>query len=335
MRVENRTGMLSGVADTEVEDAESEVNERVDRGADEVVELELVLMLVLVDPLLDVVSESFAVSDLLSDVNDDDNDDDDDDVDVDVDVAESLVDEVAACESLELEGAMTVMVTTPETELSVARSEPINSAIDVLIGYSIDNVPICCSDIGERLLNVKVEVTESVGDGDVAEVGLVELLLSDDDNDVDAVLVVRLDSVERGVEVVGEEVVDASVDVIVDDGELFVKLEVCVLDVKDDDGVVELLELDVVKPPNQALKLGVADKELDKLTVVDGDVTRESVVDGAKSKLLEWSSDNDAVVNVELLLVVEAGENSQSAEVDESSVLEVLVLRVLEIGVLD
>ncbi|KAJ2051645.1 hypothetical protein GGI08_005218, partial [Coemansia sp. S2] len=266
-------------------------------------------MLVLVDPLLDVVSESFAVSDLLSDVNDDDNDDDDDDVDVDV--AESLVDEVAACESLELEGAMTVMVTTPETELSVARSEPINSAIDVLIGYSIDNVPICCSDIGERLLNVKVEVTESVGDGDVAEVGLVELLLSDDDNDVDAVLVVRLDSVERGVEVVGEEVVDASVDVIVDDGELFVKLE---LDVKDDDGVVELLELDVVKPPNQALKLGVADKELDKLTVVDGDVTRESVVDGAKSKLLEWSSDNDAVVNVELLLVVEAGENSQSAE---------------------
>ncbi|KAJ2035573.1 hypothetical protein H4S03_004220 [Coemansia sp. S3946] len=322
--------MLSGVADTEVEDAESEVNERVDRGADEVVELELVLMLVLVDPLLDVVSESFAVSDLLSDVNDDDNDDDDDDVDVDV--AESLVDEVAACESLELEGAMTVMVTTPETELSVARSEPINSAIDVLIGYSIDNVPICCSDIGERLLNVKVEVTESVGDGDVAEVGLVELLLSDDDNDVDAVLVVRLDSVERGVEVVGEEVVDASVDVIVDDGELFVKLE---LDVKDDDGVVELLELDVVKPPNQALKLGVADKELDKLTVVDGDVTRESVVDGAKSKLLEWSSDNDAVVNVELLLVVEAGENSQSAEVDESSVLEVLVLRVLEIGVLD
>ncbi|KAJ2014482.1 hypothetical protein GGF41_007694 [Coemansia sp. RSA 2531] len=219
--------MLSGVADTEVEDAESEVNERVDRGADEVVELELVLMLVLVDPLLDVVSESFAVSDLLSDVNDDDNDDDDDDVDVDV--AESLVDEVAACESLELEGAMTVMVTTPETELSVARSEPINSAIDVLIGYSIDNVPICCSDIGERLLNVKVEVTESVGDGDVAEVGLVELLLSDDDNDVDAVLVVRLDSVERGVEVVGEEVVDASVDVIVDDGELFVKLEVCVV----------------------------------------------------------------------------------------------------------
>ncbi|KAJ2106755.1 hypothetical protein IW146_007635 [Coemansia sp. RSA 922] len=188
-------------------------------------------MLVLVDPLLDVVSESFAVSDLLTDV------------DVDVDVAESLVDEVAACESLELEGAMTVMVTTPEAELSVARSEPINSAIDVLIG--------------------------------------------------------------------------------------------CELDVKDDDSIVELLELDVVKPPNQALKLGVADKELDKLTVVDGDVTRESVEDGAKSKLLEWLSDNDAVVDVELLLVVEAGENSQSAEVDESSVLEALVLRVLEIGVLD
>ncbi|KAJ2039264.1 hypothetical protein H4S04_008158, partial [Coemansia sp. S16] len=240
-------------------------------------------MLVLVDPLLDVVSESFAVSDLLTDV------------DVDVDVAESLVDEVAACESLELEGAMTVMVTTPEAELSVARSEPINSAIDVLIGYSIDN---------------------SVGDGDVAEVGLVELLLSDDDNDVDAVLVVRLDSVEREVKVVGEEVVDASVDDIVNDGVLFVKLE---LDVKDDDSIVELLELDVVKPPNQALKLGVADKELDKLTVVDGDVTRESVEDGAKSKLLEWLSDNDAVVDVELLLVVEAGENSQSAEVDESS----------------
>ncbi|KAJ2330583.1 hypothetical protein GGH92_009495, partial [Coemansia sp. RSA 2673] len=276
-----------------VEDAESEVNERVDWGADKVVELEL--MLVLVDPLLDVVSESFAVSDLLTDV------------DVDVDVAESLVDEVAACESLELEGAMTVMVTTPEAELSVARSEPINSAIDVLIGYSIDN---------------------SVGDGDVAEVGLVELLLSDDDNDVDAVLVVRLDSVEREVKVVGEEVVDASVDDISVEGR-------CELDVKDDDSIVELLELDVVKPPNQALKLGVADKELDKLTVVDGDVTRESVEDGAKSKLLEWLSDNDAVVDVELLLVVEAGENSQSAEVDESSVLEALVLRVLEIGVLD
>ncbi|KAJ2750934.1 hypothetical protein GGI19_004805 [Coemansia pectinata] len=314
MRVENRTGKLSGEVDTEVEDGVSEMNDRVDWGADEVVKLELALAfelvlefvlalkLVLVDPLLSVVSESFVVSDLLSDV----------------DVAESLVDEVAACESLELEGVMTVMVTIPEAELSVARSEPINSAIDVLIGYSIDKL----------------------------------LLLSNDDDDDDAELVVTLESTESDAELVDEEVVDASVDDNIDNGELLVGLEVCVvlwnfdesrvsvevsraLDVKDEDKVVELLKLEVVKPPNQAFKLEVADEELDKLTVVDVDVTRESVVEGATSKLLEWSSVDDAIVDAELLLVDETGENNQSAEVDDSSVLEVLVLEVLDAGVLD
>ncbi|KAJ2879473.1 hypothetical protein H4R27_005283 [Coemansia aciculifera] len=314
MRVENRTGKLSGEVDTEVEDGVSEMNDRVDWDADEVVELELALAFELVlefvlalklvlveDPLLSVVSESFVVSDLLSDV----------------DVAESLVDEVAACESLELEGVMTVMVTIPEAELSVARSEPINSAIDVLIGYSIDKL----------------------------------LLLSNDDDD-DAELVVTLESTESDAELVDEEVVDASVDDNIDNGELLVGLEVCVvlwnfdesrvsvevsraLDVKDEDKVVELLKLEVVKPPNQALKLEVADEELDKLTVVDVDVTRESVVEGATSKLLEWSSVDDAVVDAELLLVDETGENNQSAEVDDSSVLEVLVLEMLDAGVLD
>ncbi|KAJ2064819.1 hypothetical protein GGI17_000795 [Coemansia sp. S146] len=274
------TGKLSGEVDTEVEDGLSEMNERVDWGADEVVELELelelelalALALELVDPLLSVISESFVMSDLLSDV----------------DIAESLVDEVAADESLELEGAMTVML----------------------------------------------------------------LLLSIDGDDDDAELVVTLDSTESDAELIDEGVVDASVDDNIDDGELLVRLEVCVvlwnfdeswvsvevsraLDVKDEDKVVELLELEVAKPPNQALKLEVADEELDKLTVVNVDVTRESVVDGATSKLLEWSSVDDAVVDAELLLVDEAGENNQSAEVDDSSMLEVLVLEVLDAGVLD
>lgn len=102
------------------------------------------------------------------------------------------------------------------------------------------------------------------------------------------------------------------------------------LDVKNDDRVVELVELEVLKPPNQVFKLGVATEELDRLTVVDRDVTRESVVDGAKSKLFEWSSVDDTVMDAELLLVDEAGENNQSAEVDGSSVLEVLVLEVLD-----
>ncbi|KAJ2684322.1 hypothetical protein IWW39_004980 [Coemansia spiralis] len=142
----------------------------------DVLELELVLVLVLVD---------------------------------DVDRVESLEDEGAACQSLVTEEVTAVLVAVPE--VSVARKDPINRGIDVLIGYSIDNVPICCNDIGEKLLTSRVVETLSVDDDkieelelELLEVVLVVALLSEDG---DKRLVVVLESTERDVELEAKDAV--------------------------------------------------------------------------------------------------------------------------------
>ncbi|KAJ2798124.1 hypothetical protein H4S07_005768, partial [Coemansia furcata] len=82
------------------------------------------------------------------------------------------------------------------------------------------------------------------------------------------------------------------------------------------DNEVELLELDVLKPLNQAFKLAV----------VDGEEARESVIDETKSELLEWSSVNVVVVEAEFLLVDEADKISDVVVVDPVEATAVVVV---------
>ncbi|KAJ2023476.1 hypothetical protein GGI06_001396, partial [Coemansia sp. S85] len=130
----------------------------------------------------------------------------------DVDRVESLEDEGAACQSLVTEEVTAVLVAVPE--VSVARKDPINRGIDVLIGYSIDNVPICCNDIGEKLLTSRVVETLSVDDDkieelelELLEVVLVVLVVALLSEDGDKRLVVVLESTERDVELEAKDAV--------------------------------------------------------------------------------------------------------------------------------
>ncbi|KAJ2441739.1 hypothetical protein GGF42_007195 [Coemansia sp. RSA 2424] len=262
----------------------------------------------------------------------------------DVDVGESLVEEVekdVVCKSLELNGAVTVTVTmleVGEDTLSVVRKEPINSGIDVLIGYSIDRVPICCSDIIEMLLDDAVMVAESVDNRD--ELELLLLLGVVDGNGI--VLVIPLESVDDEVELEdGQLALKSGHDKLdevrpLDDSELDGML--CSFS-DDSENVVELLVLELLALLNHALKLPAAGDELDALRDVVDEVAkleeddgRKSVPDVASSVIPKWSSANVDVVDADILLVGEAGEDDQRAAVGDVCVLRAIVNAELELG---
>ncbi|KAJ2893864.1 hypothetical protein IWW38_002750 [Coemansia aciculifera] len=247
--------------------------------------------------MCDIVSDSFAKSAAV----------------MDVDVSESLVDvmgDIDGHKSLVVDEEAADVVTVFESGegvLSVVRQAFIISGMDVVIGYSIDSVPICCIDIAEELVVSAATVNESVGAGE--ELELAELLLCDDD----IMLAIPLDSIGDAVEV-GE--IDDPLDTESGDDRL------------DDSGSLadvgdrsaELLRLELLALSNHAPILDVIGEEPDELERVvdevavleDDDDECKSVAEVARSVLPEWTSvSDDCEVDAEAGLVVDASENGQ------------------------
>ncbi|KAJ2740702.1 hypothetical protein GGI20_005666 [Coemansia sp. BCRC 34301] len=236
---------------------------------------------------------------------------------------EAEVDEAEDCESLDFDGAVMVTVTVPKVDeamFSVARREPIKSGIDVLIGYSIDSVPICCSDMTDKLLDCVVVVMVKVSIEEVDEPALVEVLMVLAlKNGVGVALADTLESSDGEAELEYNDKAElgddgqltlVSVHDKLDEGRLLDKavLEDMLCNVVDDsDSVVELLRSELLTPTNHVLKFdGVGMGVVDIVVGLGDDAACQSAVDVARSVTPEWLSVKDNDVEVESMFVDES-----------------------------